>query len=46
MDRLVSILVPAYNAEHWIADTLRSAMEQTWPRKEIIVVEQRPEIRR
>jgi len=39
MDRLVSILVPAYNAEHWIADTLRSAIEQTWPRKEIIVVD-------
>jgi PST family polysaccharide transporter len=36
---LVSILIPAYNAENWIADTLRSALEQTWPRKEIIVVD-------
>lgn len=36
---LVSILIPAYNVEPWIADTLRSALAQTWPRKEIIVVD-------
>jgi glycosyltransferase involved in cell wall biosynthesis len=36
---LVSILVPAFNAEAWIADTMRSALAQTWPRKEIIVVD-------
>jgi glycosyltransferase involved in cell wall biosynthesis len=36
---LVSILIPAYNAEQWIGDTLRSAVAQTWPRKEIIVVD-------
>jgi O-antigen/teichoic acid export membrane protein/glycosyltransferase involved in cell wall biosynthesis len=36
---LVSILIPAYNAQRWIADTLRSALEQTWPRIEIIVVD-------
>ena len=36
---LVSILIPAYNAREWIADTLRSAIAQTWPRKEIIVVD-------
>jgi glycosyltransferase involved in cell wall biosynthesis len=36
---LVSILIPAYNAQQWIADTLRSAITQTWPRKEIIVVD-------
>ena len=35
----VSILIPAYNAEHWIADTLRSALAQTWEPKEIIVVD-------
>ncbi len=39
MNPLVSILIPAYNAEDWIADTLRSAIDQTWPRKEIIVVD-------
>jgi O-antigen/teichoic acid export membrane protein/glycosyltransferase involved in cell wall biosynthesis len=36
---LVSILIPAYNAQEWIADTIRSATAQTWPRKEIIVVD-------
>jgi PST family polysaccharide transporter len=36
---LVSILVPAYNAEQWIADTLKSAISQTWEPKEIIVVD-------
>ena len=39
MKPLVSILIPAYNAEHWISDTLRSAVAQTWPHKEIIVVD-------
>lgn len=38
MKPLVSILIPAYNSEEWIADTLRSALAQTWQRKEIIVV--------
>lgn len=36
---LVSILIPAYNAERWIAKTLESALQQTWPRTEIIVVD-------
>jgi glycosyltransferase involved in cell wall biosynthesis len=39
MKPLVSILIPAYNAEEWIAETLQSAIAQTWPRKEIIVVD-------
>jgi glycosyltransferase involved in cell wall biosynthesis len=39
MKPLVSILIPAYNSQQWIADTLRSAIAQTWPRKEIIVVD-------
>lgn len=38
MKPLVSILIPAYNAEAWVAGTIRSAMDQTWPRKEIIIV--------
>jgi glycosyltransferase involved in cell wall biosynthesis len=39
MPPLVSILIPAYNAERWISDTIRSAVAQTWPRKEIIIVD-------
>ncbi len=39
MPLLVSILIPAFNAQDWIADTIRSALAQTWPNKEIIVVD-------
>src|SRR5258705_7741413 len=39
MKALVSILIPAYNAEAWLAGTLRSAIAQTWERKEIIVID-------
>jgi glycosyltransferase involved in cell wall biosynthesis len=39
MKPLVSILIPAYNSEKWISDTLRSAIAQTWAPKEIIVVD-------
>jgi glycosyltransferase involved in cell wall biosynthesis len=39
MHPLVSILIPAFNSQQWIADTLRSAVAQTYPRKEIIVVD-------
>ncbi|MFZ0962485.1 MAG: glycosyltransferase [Terriglobia bacterium] len=39
MNPLVSILVPAYNAQDYLEDTLRSAVGQTWPRKEIIIVD-------
>jgi len=39
MKPLVSILIPAYNAQPWIADTIRSALAQIWQRKEIIVVD-------
>lgn len=39
MNSLVSILVPCYNAEQWLAETLTSALSQTWPYKEIIVVD-------
>lgn len=39
MKPLVSILISAYNAQEWIGYTLQSAIAQTWPRKEIIVVD-------
>ena len=38
MKPLVSILIPAFNAEEWIGETIRSAVAQKWPRKEVIVV--------
>lgn len=39
MTPLVSILIPAYNIEAWISDTIRSALGQMWARKEIVVVD-------
>lgn len=39
MKPLVSILIPAYNAERWISYTIQSATSQTWLRKEIITVD-------
>jgi len=39
MKPLVSILITAYKAEDTIAYTLQSAVAQTWPHKEIIVVD-------
>ena len=39
MQPLVSILIPAFNAERFIAETIESALGQTWRRKEIIVVD-------
>jgi glycosyltransferase involved in cell wall biosynthesis len=39
MEPLISILIPAYNSQEWIADAIESALAQTWLRKEIIVVD-------
>jgi len=39
MKPLVSILIPAYNSQEWIADTINSALAQTWPKTEIILVD-------
>jgi glycosyltransferase involved in cell wall biosynthesis len=36
---LVSILIPCFNAERWIAQAIESALAQTWAHKEIIVVD-------
>ncbi len=35
---LVSVLIPAFDAEATIAETLQSVLAQTWPRLEIVVV--------
>jgi len=39
MSELISVLIPAYNSERWLAGTLRSVLAQTWPRLEVIVVD-------
>lgn len=39
MEPLVSILIPAYNAESTLVETVQSALDQQWPRKEIIIVD-------
>ena len=39
MKPLVSILIPAYNADRWIVAALESALAQTWPNKEVILVD-------
>jgi glycosyltransferase involved in cell wall biosynthesis len=36
---LVSVLIPAYNVERWIRQSLLSVLRQTWPRVEVIVVD-------
>jgi glycosyltransferase involved in cell wall biosynthesis len=38
MKSLVSILIPAYNAQEFLAATITSALGQTWARKEVIIV--------
>jgi glycosyltransferase involved in cell wall biosynthesis len=39
MNCTVSILIPAYNAERWVGSALESALNQSWPKIEIIVVD-------
>ena len=39
MSPLVSILIPCHNASPWLAATLDSALAQTWPHTEVIVVD-------
>lgn len=36
---LVSILIPAFNCRPWIARAIESALNQSWPRCEVIVVD-------
>ena len=39
MTPLVSIIIPCYNARRWLAETLESALAQTWPEKEIMAID-------
>jgi glycosyltransferase involved in cell wall biosynthesis len=36
---LVSILIPSFNAERWVEQTMKSAIGQDYPRTEVIVVD-------
>ena len=36
---LISILIPCHNAEQWVGQSISSALAQTWPNKEVIVVD-------
>lgn len=39
MNPVVSVIIPCHNAEHWLAETLESALAQTLRQREIIVVD-------
>ena len=39
MQKLVSVIIPCFNAERWIAETIDSCLKQTYPHIEIIVID-------
>ena len=39
MAALVSILIPCCNTERWIGEAIDSALAQTWPAKEVVVLD-------
>jgi glycosyltransferase involved in cell wall biosynthesis len=39
MNPLVSILIPCFNAKHFVAEAIESALAQTWAAKEVIIVD-------
>ena len=39
MNKTVSIIIPAYNAEKYIEETVASVMAQTYPDWELLIVE-------
>jgi len=38
-DPLVSVIIPCFNSEKFVADAVRSALNQDWPRTEVIAVD-------
>lgn len=38
-DQLVSIVIPTYNRANYVSNAVRSALNQTWPHCEVIVVD-------
>lgn len=39
MSKLVSIIIPCFNASRWIAETIESCLQQTYSNIEIIVID-------
>jgi len=39
MSPFVSILIPCFNAERWVGQAIESALTQSWPHREVIVVD-------
>lgn len=39
MKPLVSVIIPCYNAEKWVAEAIQSALDQAWPNSEVIVID-------
>lgn len=39
MSPLVSIIIPVYNSEKYLAECIESAVAQTWPNREIIIID-------
>ncbi|RZA02791.1 MAG: glycosyltransferase family 2 protein [Sphingobacteriaceae bacterium] len=39
VEPLVSIIIPVYNSEKYLTETINSAINQTWANKEIIIVD-------
>ncbi|MEO0935820.1 MAG: glycosyltransferase, partial [Cyanobacteria bacterium J06641_2] len=39
MQKLVSVIIPCFNAESWIAETIDSCLRQTYPHIEVIVID-------
>src|SRR2546421_11836378 len=37
--QLASIIIPCYNAERWVAEAIRSALDQTYAPIEVIVID-------
>jgi glycosyltransferase involved in cell wall biosynthesis len=35
----VSIVIPCYNAEHYVGEAIQSALDQTYPNREVIVID-------
>jgi len=39
MPKLVSIIIPCFNAEKWLREAIDSCLQQTYPHIEIIVID-------